>query len=157
MRLYSAARAQRAWDITAHHEAGHAVVCVALDLPIECMRVGVEGTRKPRLMGFTDGPIPDPPDLYIVSCLAGYPAEATWYNLNGYDPDAVTGLLESNSASDMEQTRDLMCGTGLDGDELAGMAAELVTDNWGAVLTVVDGLADAGGYLSGDEVYALIG
>lgn len=153
---------ERCWSITAHHEAGHAVAAVVLDLPLDHVQVGVQmpffgepvvhgetvDRRAPRRREFDD---------FVVSLAAGGVAEYAWYlDTGGYDLDVIAEAVHRNTETDRAFAEYYHDRGAIDLATAEPRAADVIRDCWDAVLAVVDGLAHCSDYLTGSQVAQLV-
>jgi hypothetical protein len=151
------------WHVVSHHEAGHAVANIALELGVREVSVSVSGGILGGISssGDTVGWIPDTDDTdgidrRMVSDMCGPAAEARWYMEQGYRSRKAWKMARGNATGDYNCADTLTEHSTIDVGYAEQLAADLVEDYWDAIVDVAEALRDNDGYLSGGEVESIV-
>lgn len=157
-------------QITAAHEAGHAVVAALLGVPLEHAKIhprwfsdAVDGVVEAEAQPFVLGTYEDKFDRYAVIALAGPEAEAYWrHKTEDADLDAARAAAfdaatHSHEADVNNARRCLRKGSGhLSLGQARSQARRLVTHHWNAITRTAAAL-DKHSTLNGARLHKLAG
>ena len=149
------------FELVAFHEAGHAVVFLALDMPVKSIQVEYCTARGGEfyVRGRVASGGPDPRgreewNAIVLGCLAGPAAEHVWLRRVGgmSEREARERVQAANTAqahSDLRAVRRYLRHGSLDVAEASALARQLVSAHWAAITRVARAVIRNNGQLSG--------
>jgi hypothetical protein len=149
------------FELVAFHEAGHAVIDMALDMPVK--RIQVEyctaggGEFYVRGVVKVDGPAArsrEEWDAVALACLAGPAAEHVWLRRfggmgEGEAREAVQAANTAQANSDLNAVRRYLRRGSLDLAEARALSRRMVNTHWSSIANVAKAVIRNNGRMSG--------